>query len=147
MLIRYEPFRDFSSLTEQRLSENRTSQIPMDAYRRGDEFKVMLDLPGTDPGSIELTVEKEVLTVQATRTWHKGADDQVQIAERGHGHFTRQLFLGEGLDRESLKASYEDGVLTVTIPVLEEAKPRKVEVIHLGGVVHELEAALSASSS
>ncbi len=119
----------------------------MDAYRRDDEFKVLLDLPGTDPGSVELTVEKDVLTVQATRTWHKVAGDHVQIAERGQGHFTRQLFLGEGLDRDAIKASYEDGVLTLTIPVLEEAKPRKVDVTHVGGVVHELEAALPSSSS
>jgi HSP20 family protein len=145
MLMPFEPFRDVvDPITEQRLSERRAWQIPVDAYRRGDEFKVILDLPGADPGSIELTVEKDVLTVQATRSWHKTTDDQVQIAERGKGKFTRQLFLGEGLDRDSIKATYEDGVLTVSISVLEQAKPRRIEVSHTGAVVHELEAALAS---
>jgi HSP20 family protein len=145
MLMPFEPFRDVvDPITEQRASERRSWQIPVDAYRRGDEFKVILDLPGTDPGSIDLTVEKDVLTVQAKRTWHKATEDQVQLAERGKGRFTRQLFLGEGLDRDSIKANYEDGVLTVTISVLEQAKPRRIEVSHVGGVVHELEAALAS---
>lgn len=145
MLMRSEPFRYFDPIAEQRQSAGRGWQIPVDAFRRADEYKVLFDLPGTDPGSIELTVEKDLLTVQAKRTWHRATDDQVQIAERGQGDYSRQLFLGEGLDRDDIKACYEDGVLTVTIPVLEQAKPRKVEIAHTGNVVHELEAALVSS--
>jgi HSP20 family protein len=102
----------------------------VDAYRRGNEFKVHLDLPGVDPGSIELTVEKDILSVRATRTWAPAEDDQIQMSERAQGDFSRQLFLGESLDREHITATYENGVLTATMPVAEEAKPRKVEITH-----------------
>ena len=91
---------------------------PWTRYRRDDEFKVLLDLPGTDPGSIELTVDNDVLTVRGTRTWLRFDDDQIAIAERPKGQFSRQLFLGESLDRNKITASYEDGVLAVTIPVI-----------------------------
>jgi HSP20 family protein len=134
MLMRFEPFREFDRITQELLSERRARQIPVDAYRRGNEFKVHLDLPGVDPGSIELTVEKDVLTVRATRTWMPAEDDQIQIAERAQGEFSRQLFLGESLDRDHITAVYDNGVLTITIPVAEEAKPRKVEItIPAGG--------------
>ena len=106
-------------------AERRVRQVPVDAYRRGNEFKVVLDLPGADPGSIELTVERDVLTVRATRTSLRDEGDEIVVAERGHGQFSRQLFLGESLDREHISAIYYDGVLTITIPVAEQAKPRK----------------------
>jgi len=140
MLMRFEPFREFDRITQELLSERRARQIPVDAYRRGNEFKVHLDLPGVDPGSIELTVEKDVLTVRATRTWMPAEDDQVQVTERAQGEFSRQLFLGESLDRDHITATYENGVLTLTIPVAEEAKPRKVEITHAGGVVEAITA-------
>ena len=140
MLMRFEPFRESERITEELLSGLRARQIPVDAYRRGDEFKVQLDMPGVDPGSIELTVEKDVLTVRATRTRTQVEGDQNCVAERAHGEFGRQLFLGEGLDRDSVTATYEDGVLTITIPVAEQAKPRKVEIAHAGEVVRAVEA-------
>lgn len=130
MLMRFEPFQEFDRRTEELLSGRRTRQIPVDAYRRGNDFKIHLDLPGVDPGSIDLTVEKDVLTVQATRTWTAAEDDQVAVQERIQGVFKRQLLLGEGLDRDHVAATYEDGVLTITIPVAEQAKPRKVEITH-----------------
>jgi HSP20 family protein len=144
MLMRFEPYRDFDRITEELLSERRVRQVPVDAYRRGNEFKVALDVPGADPGSIELTVEKDVLTVRATRTSHQEVGDEVQVAERGHGQFYRQLFLGEGLDRDNITAIYHDGVLTITIPVVEQAKPHKVEITHTGSVA---EAVVAASAT
>jgi HSP20 family protein len=141
MLMRFEPFRELDRMTEQMLSERRPRQIPVDAYRRGDEFKLHFDLPGVDARFIELTVEKDLLTVKATRAWVRPEGDQIQIAERAHGDFSRQLFLGEGLDREHIGATYENGVLTLTIPVAEEAKPRKVEITHAGDVVQAVTAA------
>ena len=125
MLIRSEPFREFDRITEAMLSERQTRQIPVDAYRRNNEFTVLFDLPGVDARFIELTVEKDLLTVRATRGWVRAEGDQIQIAERAQGEFSRQLFLGEGLDRDHISAAYENGVLTLTIPVAEEAKPRK----------------------
>ena len=123
------------------LSERRAWQIPVDAYRRGNEFKVHLDLPSADPGSIELTVERDVLTVRATRTSEVAEGDEILVAERAHGQFSRQLFLGESLDRDHVSAIYHDGVLTITIPVAEQAKPRKVEIVHVGSVAKAVEAA------
>jgi HSP20 family protein len=140
MLMRFEPFRELDRLTEEMLSERRPRQIPVDAYRRGDEFKLHFDLPGVDARFIELTVEKDLLTVKATRAWVRPEGDQIQIAERAHGDFSRQLFLGEGLDREHIGAIYENGVLTLTIPVAEEAKPRKVEITHAGAVAQAVTA-------
>ena len=116
-------------------------QIPVDADRRGNEFKAHLDLPGVDGRFIELTVEKDLLTVRATRAWVRAEGDQIQIAERAQGEFSRQLLLGEGLDRDHITATYENGVLTLTIPVAEEAKPRKVEITHAADVVHAVTAA------
>ena len=115
--------------------ERTSGQIPVDAYRRGNEFKVLFDLPGVDSRFIDLTVEKDLLTVKATRGWVHAEGDQVQIAERAQGEFSRQLFLGESLDRDHLPATYENGVLAYHIPVAEEAKPRKVEITHAGDLV------------
>jgi HSP20 family protein len=130
MLMRFEPFNEFDRIAEQLKSERRAWQIPVDAYRRGGEFKVVLDLPGSDPCSLEVTVDNDVLTVRGTRTWLRFDDDQIVITERPEGEFSRQLFLGESLDRDKITASYEDGVLTVTIPVIAQAKPRKVKIAH-----------------
>lgn len=140
MLMRFEPFRDLDRPVEDPLAENRLHHVPVDAYRRGDEFKVDLDLPGADPGSIDLTVQSDLLTVRATRSSHETEGDEVQVAERGHGHFGRQLFLGESLDRDHIAANYHDGVLTITIPVAEKVKPRKVEITQLGNAPAAVEA-------
>jgi HSP20 family protein len=139
MLMRFEPFRAFDRVPEELLNAGRARLIPVDAYRRGDEFKVHLDLPGVHPDSIDLTVEADVLTVRATRAWTPADDDQLQISERPQGEFSRQLLLGESLDREHIAAAYEDGVLTITIPVVEQAKPHKVEVTH-GGATQPVKA-------
>jgi HSP20 family protein len=102
--------------------------MPIDAYRQGDRFYVHFDLPGVDPSSVDLTVEKNVLTVRAERSWQWGDDVELVVAERPQGSFTRQLFLAETLDSERIEANYDKGVLTVSIPVAEAAKPRKVQI-------------------
>jgi HSP20 family protein len=140
MLMRFEPFQEFDRVTEAMLSERRARQIPVDAYRRNNEFTVLFDLPGVDARFIELTVEKDLLSVRATRGWVRAEGDQVQIAERAQGDFSRQLFLGEGLDRDHITATYEHGVLMLTIPVAEEAKPRKVEITNATDVVEAVTA-------
>jgi HSP20 family protein len=141
MLVRFDPFREFDRLTEQVWGR---STMPMDAYRRGDEFVVHFDLPGVDPDSIDLTVERNVLTVSAKREWQWGKGTDVLASERPQGAFRRQLFLGDSLDVEHVDASYDSGVLTVRIPVADEAKPRKVEVA-AGGAARQLEASSSAT--
>jgi len=130
MLMRFDPFRELDRLSEQVAGGNRQwpAVLPMDAYRRGDQFVVHLDLPGTDPDSVDLTVERNVLTVKAERSWARGQEDEVLISERPQGVFTRQLFLGESLDAEAIEANYDQGVLTLTIPVAEQAKPRRVAI-------------------
>ena len=141
MLMRFEPFRELDRITEELLSERRVRQVPVDAYRRGNELTVNLDLPRADPGSIDLTVERDVLTVRATRTPEVAEGDDIQVVERAHGQFSRELFLGESLDRDNISALYHEGVLTITIPVAEQAKPHKVEVTHVGSVAEAVEAA------
>jgi HSP20 family protein len=130
MLMRFDPFRDFDRLTQALTSQNagRLASMPMDAYREGDNFIVEFDLPGVDPGSIDLTVEKNALTVRAQRSWEPKEGQEVLISERPQGTFSRQLFLGEGLDADKIQASYNNGVLRLTIPVAEQAKPRKVQI-------------------
>jgi HSP20 family protein len=140
MLMRTDPFRDLDRLTQQVLgTPARPAAMPIDAFRRGDEFIIHFDLPGVDASSIDLTVEKNVLTVHATRV--RSADDEVEmiVAERPHGTFSRQLFLGDTLDTDALGASYADGVLTLRIPVAEKAKPRRVQVT-AGGAPTAIEA-------
>jgi HSP20 family protein len=130
-LMRFDPFRDFDRLAEQMmLSGGRGSprSFPMDAYRRGDQFYVHLDLPGVDADSIDLMAENNVLTVSAERRFEPEDGDQVLIRERPQGEFTRQLLLGENLDVDNVEANYEDGVLTLAIPVAEKAKPRRISV-------------------
>jgi HSP20 family protein len=104
------------------------SGMPMDAYRVGDNFVAHFDLPGVDPGSIDLSVEGNTLTVSAERTVPQLEDAQWAVAERPFGSYTRQLVLGRSLDTDRLEASYHDGVLTVSIPVAEKAKARKINV-------------------
>jgi HSP20 family protein len=144
-LGRFEAFNEFDRITEELRSEHRVQQIPLDAYLRGTDFMAHLDLPGVDPDSIELTVEKDVLTVRATRNWIRAEGDQVQVAERAQGEFGRQLFLGKWLNRDDITAIYENGVLTITLPVAEQAKPRKIEVFQQGGLAEAVEAALAAA--
>jgi HSP20 family protein len=130
MLIRFDPYRELDRLTEQLAStaSRAPRAFPMDAYRRGEQFIVQLDLPGIEPSTIDLTVEQNVLTVRAERRFEPQQGDEVVIAERPHGTYTRQIFLGDTLDSENLQANCEHGVLTLTIPVAEAVKPRRVQV-------------------
>ena len=129
-MMRFDPFRDLDRLADQLTSGMRTPRTaPMDVYRLGDHYVVHLDLPGVDPGSVDLSVEDNALTVRAHRTTRpQGEGMQVVVAERPSGEFVRQLFLGEGLDTQRIEATYDQGVLTLNIPVAERAKPRKIDV-------------------
>ena len=128
MLMRFAPFRDVDRLLEQSFGGDRTPTMPMDAYRRGENFFVHIDLPGVDPSSVDLSVEKNVLVVKAQRAWQRQEGDEWLVAERPQGTYSRQLFLGDTLDPEHIDASYHDGVLTLRIPVAERAKPRRIEI-------------------
>ena len=129
MLMRTDPFRELDRLTQQVLGTTaRPAAMPMDAYRQGDSFYIHFDLPGIDPGSIDLTVEQNVLTVRAERIPARNDGAEMIVAERPYGTFTRQVFLGETLDAEKIAADYATGVLTLTIPVHEAAKPRSIHV-------------------
>lgn len=134
MLMRFDPFAELDRLARpvwNRGLGSVGSLIPMDAYRSGDHYVVVFDLPGVDPGSVDLTVEQGVLSVSAQRGLQPEEGAQVLLCERPQGSFTRKIQLGGGLDTEGIEAHYELGVLTVRIPVAEAAKPRKVE-IHSG---------------
>jgi HSP20 family protein len=128
MLMRTDPFRDLDRLTQQLWgTATRPTVMAMDAWRDGDEFVVEFDLPGVSPDSVDLDVERNVLTVRAERPALNG-DTELIAAERPRGVFSRQLILGDNLDTESVGASYSSGVLTVRIPVAEQAKPRKIQI-------------------
>ena len=129
MLMRTDPFRDLDRQvlgTQGTLA--RPAVMPMDAWRDGDSFVVELDLPGVEPDSIDLDVERNVLTVRAERPGRKDDGTELLAAERPRGVFSRQLILGDTLDTERVAASYDTGVLTLKIPVAEQAKPRKITI-------------------
>ncbi|MBC2644486.1 MULTISPECIES: Hsp20/alpha crystallin family protein [unclassified Rhodococcus (in: high G+C Gram-positive bacteria)] len=141
MLMRTDPFRDLDRLTQQVLgTAARPAVMPMDAWREGDRFVVELDLPGVNADSLDLDVEKNTLTVRAERS-ALDENRSMVAAERPRGVFNRQLFLGENLDTDRIEASYDAGVLRVTIPVAERAKPRKIEISSNG---HTEQKAVSA---
>ncbi len=129
MSIGYDPFRELEQLTQQLVSGGRTPRsFPMDAYRRGDDFFVHLDLPGVNPDSIDITVEAGTLTIRADRHFEQQEGDEIIVSERPQGTFSRELRLGRTVDSENIAASYEDGVLTLTLPVAQQARPRRIEV-------------------
>lgn len=129
MLMRTDPFRELDRLTSQMLgSPSRPVAMPIDAYRHGDVFVVELDVPGVAPDSIDLTIEKNVLTVKAERSRNQVPDRDQVIGERPHGSFSRQLFLGDTLDVGNLAADCANGVLTIRVPVAERAKPRRIQI-------------------
>ena len=129
MLMRTDPFRELDRLTQQVFgTAARPAAMPMDAYRKGDNFYIHLDLPGVRADSIDLTVEQNVLTVRAERPPMEGGSVQMIVAERPSGTFTRQVFLGESLDADNIAADYTAGVLTLTIPVREAARPRSIQI-------------------
>ena len=111
----------------------RAGIMPVDAYRHGDHWVAVFDLRGFDPDSIDVTVEDKTLTVHAERSWTPQEGEQVVISERPQGSFTRRLAVGDGVDAERVEASYDAGVLTVRLPVAEQAKPRKVAITSGGG--------------
>jgi HSP20 family protein len=129
MLMRTDPFRDLDRLTEQVFgTPTRPAAMPIDAFRNGEEFVVQFDLPGADAQSIDLTVEKNVLTVHAERKRSDQEGVELLVAERPYGTFSRQLFLGEALDTDRIEAQFADGVLTLRLPIAERAKPRRVPI-------------------
>ncbi|HSA53118.1 MAG TPA: Hsp20/alpha crystallin family protein [Yinghuangia sp.] len=135
MLMRTDPFRELDRITQQVFgTAARPAAMPMDAFRDGDTFVVELDLPGVDPESIDLDVERNVLTVRAERRPSAGDDAEVLISERPAGVFSRQLLLGDTLDTDRVDAAYDAGVLRLRIPVAEQAKPRKIPIS--GGETH-----------
>jgi len=128
-MLRFDPFRDFDRFASQVLSGQRTAMpMPMDVYRDGDNYLVVLDCPGMDPESLELTAENNTLTVNAARPSSGGDTTNYLIAERPSGTYSRQIILGEGLDLDGIDAVYRDGVLRITIPVAAQAKPRRINI-------------------
>ena len=130
MLIQNDPFRDLDTLFGrlERAATGAPMTMPMDAFRRGSDLWVRIDLPGVSADDVDITVERSVLTVSAERSWHREEGDQVYLAERRPGTYRRQVQLGEGLDATGIEADFTDGVLTLRIPVAEQAKPRKIEI-------------------
>lgn len=130
--MRFDPFREFDRLAQvlgQPPEIQRRRSMPMDAYRHRNHLFVDFDLPGVDSSAIELTVEKNGLTVEVERACEREQDTEIIVLERPQRVFKRQLHLGDTVDIENIAASYGDGVLTLTIPVVEQAKPRKVETM------------------
>jgi HSP20 family protein len=128
MLMRTDPFRELDRLTSQVFGTSaRPAFMPMDAWREGDTFRLEFDLPGVQADSIDMDVERNVLTVRAERPVQETSGEQI-ASERPRGVFSRQLILGDNLDLENISASYADGVLKLQIPVAEKAKPRKIAV-------------------
>ncbi|MET8838307.1 Hsp20/alpha crystallin family protein [Micromonospora sp. NPDC004540] len=141
MLMRTDPFREIDRLAEQFFGTTaRPAVMHLDAYRDGDYFYAAFDLPGVDPDSIDCTVERNVLTVRAERRRAHGDNVEMVAAERPMGTFTRQLFLGDTLDTDKLEAGYDNGVLTLRIPVSERAKPRRIAVTAAGNGRREISA-------
>ena len=145
MLIRStDPFRDLDRLAQQVLgTTNRPAVMAMDAWRESERFVIEFDLPGVARESIELDVERNVLTIRAERVARNG-DWEALASERPRGVFSRQLVLGDNLDLDRIEAGYADGVLRLVVPVAEKAKPRKIEVTHDAGIRGEAPAAINA---
>jgi HSP20 family protein len=134
MATYWDPFQEMDRLFSTFAGNARQSGgMPMDLFRTGDHYVLSMDLPGVDPGTIDVSVEDRTLTIRAERTQRSDGEAQWLVRERPAGTFARQLTVGRGLALDSISASYADGVLSLTIPVSEDAKPRKVEVSHTGG--------------
>ena len=129
MLLRFDPFHDIDRLANELLGARRVPQaMPMDCYRHGDAFYLLFDLPGIDAESLEVTQENNTLTVRAMRSVTVPKDATYLVNERSAGSYARQLVVGDGLSLDAIVAAYHDGVLTLTIPVAEESKPRRITV-------------------
>ena len=139
MLMRTDPFRELDRLTQQVFgTAARPAAMPMDAWQEDGEFVVAFDLPGVNVDSVDLDIERNVLTVRAERRDPTQPNVELIASERPRGVFSRQLILGDTLDTEKVKASYADGVLTLRIPVLEQAKPRRIEITHTQDKMQEI---------
>ncbi|MDN4644562.1 Hsp20/alpha crystallin family protein [Arthrobacter sp. PsM3] len=139
MLMRTDPFRELDRLTQQVFgTAARPAAMPMDAWQEDGEFVVAFDLPGVNVDSVDLDMERNVLTVRAERRDPTQPNVELIASERPRGVFSRQLILGDTLDTEKVKAHYADGVLTLRIPVLEQAKPRKIEITHTQDKLQEI---------
>ena len=124
-----DPFRDLDRLANQLMSGTRMPHgMPMDVYKRDNAWHIELDLPGVDADTIDVTAERNALTVHAQRRSSSSEAEEVLVAERPQGEFTRQMVLGEGLDTEALQATYDNGVLRITVPLAAQAQPRKVQI-------------------
>jgi len=137
-VLRFDPFSDLDALTRALLSgetgSNRSPRfMPMDLYKVEDHYVLTADLPGVDPGSVDVSVDNGTLTLTAQRTAKPGESVQWLANERFFGIYRRQLSLGEGVDSSKISATYENGVLSVTIPLAERAKPHRIEVTSAGG--------------
>ena len=129
MIVRFDPFRDLDRLASELVGAARTpAMMPMDCLRTGDSVVVRFDLPGIDADSLDVSAENNTLTVRAERHRQDPEDSVYVVSERPSGTYARQLVLGDGLAVEDIRADYRDGVLTLTIPVAEQAKPRRIEV-------------------
>jgi HSP20 family protein len=128
MLLRFDPFRELDRAFDQLADPAVRPAVPFDAVRRGDQVVVSFDLPGVTPDDIDVTVERDVLTLTAERRPDRREGDDVLVSERRMGRFTRRLFLGENLDTDHIQAEHHEGVLTITLPIAERAKARKVEI-------------------
>ncbi len=129
MSMLFDPFREFDRMAGSLLDRRESPRLmPMDLYRDGDHFVLSADLPGIDPGSVDLDVDGQLLTIRAERTPRSKEGVQWLTRERPSGSFLRQLTLGNDIDTEAISAHYENGVLSIMIPVLEKAKPRKISI-------------------
>lgn len=130
MAMFFDPFRELDRVAQQMLDRQGPRLMPMDLYRDGDHYVLSADLPGIDPGSVDIDIDGQVLTVRAERTARSEEGVSWITRERPSGAFLRQLNLGQGIDTEAISAQYENGVLSVLIPISEKAKPRKIEIAH-----------------
>ena len=146
MLVRFDPFRELDRMWESVSAPSQPRSFPMNAVRRGEALYVTFDLPGFTADQVDLTVERNQLTLTAERRWEKQEGEEWLVAERPSGTFRRQLLLGENLDTDRLEASFHDGVLEITIPVAEAAKPRKIE-LGANGDGHKAEAIEATSTA
>jgi HSP20 family protein len=141
MLVRTDPFRELDRVATQVLGTTaRPAVMPMDAWRDGDTFVIEFDLPAVDPDSVDLDVERNVLTVRAERLSPTGPDVELIASERPRGVFSRQVILGDALDTDGIRASYQSGVLRLNIPVAEKAKPRKIAITSDTDLRHAIDA-------
>ena len=149
MLVMNHPFRDLDALFDQFTGRSAATTgshtAPMDAYRRDGDVWVHVDLPGIAADSLDVSVERNVLTISGERSWERRDGDQLYLTERRRGTFRRQVTLGDGLDADAIEADYSDGVLTLRIPVAEKAQPRKIEIAGATRTPDAIEADVSDS--